>query len=129
MTKEEFITEIESQKARGWSLIQQMHVGKNNYGDGMDVFGTPRLYYTPKEELEPVRLEYDSWKCYVHDSLLSVLYKDDDFISEWDSCLQQPYRHDMSDKDWYSTEINKVLGKLDSFVQRVGFRFKKMQRN
>ena len=52
MTKEEFITEIESQKKRGSMLlsqVQQMHVGKNNYGDGMAVFGIPRMYYTPKE--------------------------------------------------------------------------------
>ena len=126
MTKEEFIAEIESQKARGKKLlqqVQQMHVGKNNYRDGMAVFGTPCLYYTPKEELEPVKAEYESWKSYFHDFLLSVLDKDDDFVSEWDSCLLQPYRHDVSDKEWFSKEINKALAKLDSFQQRSGFRF------
>ena len=125
MTKEEFIAEIESQKLRGEKLlqqVQQMHIGKNDYGDSIAVFGTPRMYYTPKEELEPVKTEYESWKCYVHDLLLSVLNKDDDFISEWDLCLQQPYRRDVSDKVWYSKEINKALGKLDSFTQRIGFR-------
>lgn len=125
MTKEEFIAEIESQKLRGEKLlqqVQQMHVGKNDYGDSIAVFGTPRMYYTPKEELEPVKTEYESWKCYVHDLLLSVLDKDDDFVSEWDLCLQQPYRRDVSDKVWYSKEINKALGKLDSFTQRIGFR-------
>ena len=90
----------------------------------MAVFGTPRLYYTPKEELEPVRNEYAAWKSYVHDILLSVLDKDDDFISEWNVCLQTPYRHDVSERDWYMKEINKALGKLDSFVQRIGFCFK-----
>ena len=127
MTKEEFIAEIESQKERGVNLliqVQQMHVAKNNYGDYTAVFGTPRLYYTPKEELEPVKNEYEAWKCYIHDFLLSALEKDDDFISEWDKCLQTPYRHDISDKEWYSREIHKALSKLDSFVQRVGFRFK-----
>lgn len=127
MTKEEFIAEIESQKVRGEKLlnqVQQMHVGKNNYGDYTSVFGNPRLYYTPKEELEPVKNEYEAWKCYVNDFLMSVLEKDDDFISEWEKCLQKPYRHDISDKEWYSREINKALGKLDSFVQRVRFRFK-----
>lgn len=127
MTKEEFIAEIESQKERGVKLlgqVQQMHVGKNNYGDGTAVFGIPRLYYSPKEELEPVAAEYESWKCYVKDFLLSVLEKDDAFVLEWDSCLQTPYRHDVSERDWYSKEINKALAKLDSFVQRIGFRFK-----
>lgn len=127
MTKEEFLAEIESQKERGKILlrqVQQMHVGKNYYGDGTAVFGNPSLYYTPKEELEPVEAEYESWKCYVHDFLLSVLDKDDAFISEWDSCLRSPYRHDLPDRDWYATEIKKALAKLDSFVQRIGFRFK-----
>ena len=127
MTKEEFIAEIELQKERGGKLlrqVQQMHVGKNNFGDGTAVFGTPSLYFTPKEELEPVEAEYESWKCYVHDFLLSVLDKDDAFISEWDSCLRSPYRRDVSDRDWYSTEIKKALAKLDSFIQRIGFRFK-----
>ena len=127
MTKEEFIAEIETQKARGKALlkqVQQLYVVKNNYGDGSAVFGTPRLYYTPSEELEPVKNEYESWKCYVHDLLLSVLDEDDDFISEWDLCLQQPYRHDISDKDWYFKEIKEALSKLDSFVQRIGFRLK-----
>ena len=65
MTKEEFIAEIELQKERGGKLlrqVQQMHVEKNYYGDGSAVFGTPPLYYTPKEELEPVEAEYESWK-------------------------------------------------------------------
>ena len=125
MTKEDFIAEIESQKERGRKLlsqVQQMHVGKNDYGDGMAVFGTPRLYYTPKEEIEPVKVEYESWKCYLHDFLLSVLDKDDDFILEWDKCLQEPYRHDVPDRDWYSNEIGEALNKLDSFVQRIVFR-------
>lgn len=127
MTKEEFIAEIELQKERGGKLlrqVQQMHVGKNNFGDGTAVFGTPSLYFTPKEELEPVEAEYESWKCYVHDFLRSVLDTDDAFISEWDSCLKSPYRHDVSDRDWYIKEINKALAKLDSFVQRIGFRLK-----
>ena len=127
MTKEEFIAEIELQKERGGKLlrqVQQMHVGKNYYGDGTAVFGTPSLFYTPKEELEPVEAEYESWKCYVRDFLQSVLDKDDAFISEWESCLRSPYRHDVPDRDWYTTEINKALAKLDSFEQRIGFRFK-----
>lgn len=127
MTKEEFIAEIELQKERGGKLlrqVQQMQVGKNYYGDGSAVFGTPPLYYTPKEELEPVEAEYESWKCYVHDFLQTFLDKGDAFISEWDSCLQSPYRYDMSVRDWYATEIKKALAKLDSFVQRIGFRFK-----
>lgn len=126
MTKEEFIIEVESQKERGKKLlsqVQQMHVGSNNYGDGMAVFGPARLYYTPKEKLAPVKSEYSSWKCYVHDFLLSVLDKDDDFLAEWDVCLQEPYRHDVSEKDWYEKEIGEALSKLDSFVQRIGFRF------
>lgn len=126
MTKEKFVAEIEMQKERGRELlnkVQQMHVGRNNYSDGMAVFGTPRLYYTPKEELEPVKAEYDSWKCYVHDFLLSELEKDDGFISEWDLCLQDPYRHDVSEKDWYLKEIGEALSKLDSFIQRIRFRF------
>lgn len=106
------------------SQVQQMHVGKNYYGDGMAVFGTPRLYYTPKEELEPVEAEYESWKCYVHDFLQTVLDKDDVFISEWDSCLQSPYRYDVSERDWYTKEIEIALAKLDSFAQRIGFRLK-----
>lgn len=125
MTREEFIAEIETQKERGRKLlnrVQQMHVERNDYGDGMALIGTPRLYYTPKEELEPVKTEYKSWKSYVSDFLVSVLDKDDDFISEWNSCLQEPYRHDVSERDWYDKEIKEALGKLDSFVQRVGFR-------
>lgn len=132
MTKKEFIAEIEAQKERGNKLLQQvqnMHVGKNNYGDGMAVFGPAPLYYTPQEELEPVKKEYTSWKSYVHDFLLSVLETDDDYISEWDLCLQEPYRHDVSDKEWYTKEIKEALGKLDSFVQRIDFRLKEEKKN
>ena len=132
MTKEEFVAEIESQKERGNKLLMQvlqMNVSMNNFGDGMAVFGTSRLYYTPKDELEPVKLEYESLKCYVHDFLLSVLGKDDNFVSEWDLCLQNPYRHDISDKDWYTKEIKKALNKLDSFVQRSVFRYKEDETN
>ncbi|MBQ9174339.1 MAG: TIGR02391 family protein [Bacteroidales bacterium] len=127
MTKEEFIAEIELQKERGQKLLEQvrqMHVGKNNYGNGMAVLGLPKMYYTPKEELEPVELEYDSWKCYVRDFLISVFEKDDVLVEEWNKCLQKPYRHDVSDRNWYEGEINKALNKLDSFVQRTRFRFK-----
>lgn len=126
MTKEEFIAEIELQKERGRKLlqqVQQMHVKRNYIGDGMAVFGPTRLYYIPEEELEPVKAEYASLKLYVHDFLLSVLDTDDDFISEWDSCLQEPYRRDVSERDWYTKEINNALGKLDSFTQRIRFRF------
>ena len=132
MTKEEFVAEIESQKERGNKLLKQvlqMNVSMNNFGDGMAVFGTSLLYYTPKDELEPVKLEYESLKCYVHDFLLSVLGKDDNFVSEWDLCLQNPYRHDISDKDWYTKEIKKALNKLDSFVQRSVFRYKEDETN
>lgn len=132
MTKKEFIAEIEVQKERGNKLLQQvqkMHVGRNNYGDGMALFGPVPLYYTPQEELEPVKKEYASWKSYVHDYLLSVLETDDDYISEWDLCLQVPYRHDVSDKEWYSKEIKEALGKLDSFIQRIEFRLKEDKYN
>lgn len=125
MTKEEFVKEIESQKERGKQLLEkvlQMHVGMNNYGDGIAVFGTPRMYFTPKEELAPVKSEYSSWKSYVKDFLLSVLDKNDDIVSEWDLCLQEPYRHDVPDRDWYEKEIVEALSKLDSFTQRIGFR-------
>ena len=128
MTQERFLAEIENQKEQGRKLlsqVQQMHVGRNNFGDGMPVFGTPRLYFTPKEELDPVKAEYASWKSYVRDYLLSFLDKDDDFILEWNSCLQEPYRRDISDKDWYIKEINEALAKLDSFSQRIGFRVNK----
>lgn len=126
MTKEEFISEIELQKERGSKLleqVQQMHVGRNNYRDGLSTFGPAPMYYTPKEELEPVQNEYEAWKCYVHDFLLSVLANDDDIITEWNKSLQEPYRHDVSDREWYTKEIKKALGKLDSFAQRIGFRF------
>lgn len=126
MTREEFISKIELQKERGKKLlsqVQQLHVRRNNYGDGMAVLGPARLYYIPKEELEPVKAEYASWKLYVHDLLLSALEKDDDFITEWDKCLREPFRHDVPEKAWYAKEIKEALGKLDSFVQRAGFRF------
>lgn len=126
MTREEFISEIKLQKERGKKLlkqVRQMHVERNDCGNSMVLFGTPRLYYTPKEELEPVKTEYKSWKSYVYDFLVSVLDKDDDFISEWNKCLQESYRHDVSERDWYSKEINEALGKLDSFIQRSCFRF------
>ena len=125
MTKEDFIKEIESQKERGKKLLEkvmQMRVVRNNYGDGMAVFGIPRKYYTPKEELAPVKAEYSSWKCYVHDFLLSFLDTSDDFVTEWDKCLQEPYRHDVPERDWYAKEIGEALSKLDSFIQRIEFR-------
>lgn len=132
MTKEDFANEIESIKERVNRLfiqVQQLHVVRNDYGDGLAVWGTPRLFHIPKEKLEPVKIEYESLKCYVHDFLLSVLGKDDEFVSEWDSCLQNPYRYDVSDKDWYTKEINKAMSKLDSFVQRSVFRFKEDETN
>ena len=127
MTKEEFIVQIQLQKERGDRLlnqVQQIHVYKNNYGDGMAVFGQPKLFYTPKKELHPIEAEYDSWKEYVHDFLLSALDENDSFIAEWNECLHKPYLTNISDKQWYESEIQKALSKLDSFVQRIGFRLK-----
>ena len=51
--------------------------------------------------------------------LESVHEKNDTFISERDSCLQSPYRHDVSDMEWNKKEIIRAFSKLDSFVQRI----------
>lgn len=78
MTKDEFITEIKSQKERGKKLlqqVQQMHVGRNYIGDGKAVFGKPKMYYTPNEELALVKSEYSSLKCYVHDFPANVNFR------------------------------------------------------
>lgn len=127
MDKEHFSNLLIEQQKRGkalLSLISNMHEGKNDFGDGMVLFGGEDLYYVPGGELDEFNNKFEQWKTYVHDLLVSQLGHDDQFVYDWDSNIgtyiskREPILPQLKKK------VNKGMSLIDSFVQRLDFHFR-----
>ena len=62
MDKEHFSKLLYEQQEKGralLSLIPTMHESKNDFGDGMALFGDEDLYYVPENELDDFLNKFD----------------------------------------------------------------------
>ena len=88
MDKEHFSKLLLEQKEKGRSLISllsTMHESRNDFADGMAMFGGEDLYYVPDDELDDFQSKFELWKSYVSELLKTQFGKDDQFVYEWDS--------------------------------------------
>lgn len=72
MDKEQLSKLLIEQQERGkalLSLISNMHESRNDFGDGMVMFGGEDLFYVPDDELDEFTNRFESWKSYVHELL------------------------------------------------------------
>ena len=126
MDKEHFSKLLLEQKEKGRSLISllsTMHESRNDFADGMAMFGGEDLYYVPDDELDDFQSKFELWKSYVSELLKTQFGKDDQFVYEWDSNIgtyiskREPILPQLKKK------ANKGLSLLDSFLQRLDLHF------
>lgn len=126
MNKEHFTKLLIEQQEKGkvlLSLISSMHESKNDYGDGMAMFGGEDLYYVPEDELNSFLDKFEGWKSYVSELLKSQFGKDDQFVYDWDSnigtyiCKREPILPQLKKK------VNKGVSLIDSFLERLDIHF------
>lgn len=126
MDKEHFTKLLIEQQEKGkllLSLVSNMHESKNDFGDGMVMFGGEDLYYVPEDDLNSFLNKLEAWKSYVYELLRSQFGKDDQFVYDWDSNIgtyiskREPILPQLKKK------VNKGLSLLDSFIQRLDFHF------
>ena len=53
-----------------------MHESKNDFGDGMALFGGEDLYYVPADELDDIINKFEAWKSYVFELLATQFGSD-----------------------------------------------------
>lgn len=126
MDKEHFTKLLIEQQEKGkllLSLVSNMHESKNNFGDGMVMFGGEDLYYVPEDDLNSFFNKLEAWKSYVSELLKTQFGGDDQFVYEWDSNVgtyiskREPILPQLKKK------VNKGLSLIDSFLQRLDFHF------
>lgn len=126
MDKEHFTKLLIEQQEKGMvllSLISSMHESKNDFGDGMAMFGGEDLYYVPEDELSSFLNKFEGWKSYVFELLKSQFGTDDQFVYDWDSNIgtyiskREPILPQLKKK------VNKGVSLLESFTQRLDFHF------
>ena len=126
MDKEHFTKLLIEQQEKGkllLSLVSNMHESKNDFGDGMVMFGGEDLYYVPEDDLNSFLNKFEGWKSYVFELLKSQFGGDDQFVYDWDSNIgtyiskREPILPQLKKK------VNKGLSLLDSFIQRLDFHF------
>ena len=126
MDKEQFSNLLLEQQEKGralLSLISTMHESRNDFGDGMVMFGGEDLYYVPEDELDGFLNKFEGWRSYMSDLLKTQFGKDDQFVHEWDSNVgtyiskREPILPQLKKK------VNKGLSLIESFLQRLDFRF------
>lgn len=126
MNKEHFTKLLIEQQEKGkvlLSLISSMHESKNDYGDGMAMFGGEDLYYVPEDELNSFLDKFEGWRSYVSELLKSQFGKDDQFVYDWDSNIgtyiskREPILPQLKKK------VNKGVSLIDSFLERLDIHF------
>ena len=126
MDKEHFSKVLIEQQEKGkllLSLISNMHESKNDFGDGMVMFGGEDLYYVPEDELDGFLSKFSAWKSYVYDLLKTQLGVDDQFVYDWDSNVGTSILKREPILPQLKKKVNKGLSLLDSFIQRLDFHF------
>ena len=126
MNKEQFTKLLLEQQERGKeliSLISTMHESRNDFGDGMALFGGEDLYYVPEDELDSFLNKFEGWRSYMSELLKTQLGVSSQFVYDWDSNVgtyvskREPILPQLKKK------VNKGLSLIDSFLQRLDFHF------
>jgi len=126
MDKEHFTKLLIEQQEKGkllLSLVSSMHESKNDFGDGMVMFGGEDLYYVPEDDLNSFLNKFEGWKSYVFELLKSQFGGDDQFVYDWDSNIgtyiskREPILPQLKKK------VNRGLSLIESFLQRLDFHF------
>lgn len=126
MDKKHLTKLLIEQRERGralLSLVSNMHESKNDFGDGMALFGEVDLYYVPEDDLNSFLNDFEGWKSYVSELLRFQFGRDDQFVYEWDAYIgsyiskREPILPQLKNK------VNKGMSLLTSFIQRLDFHF------
>lgn len=127
MDKEQLSKLLIEQQERGkalLSLISNMHESRNDFGDGMVMFGGEDLFYVPDDELDEFTNRFESWKSYVHELLAAQFGCDDQFVYDWDSNIGTYISKRESIPPQLKKKVNKGVSLLESFIQRLDFHFR-----
>ena len=126
MNKEDFTKLLTKQQERGkalLSLVSDMHESKNDFGDGMAMFGGEDLYYVPEEELDEFINMFTQWKSYVYELLGKQFGYDDQYAYDWDTYVTTSVSKRKPILNQLKRNVNKGLSLIDSFLERLDFHF------
>lgn len=124
MNKEHFSKFLLEQKEKGrslLSLISTMHESRNDFGDGMAMFGGEDLYYVPEDELDEFTNKFSEWKTYVSELLKSQFGIEDQFVCDWDSNVGTYISKREPILPQLKRKVNKGVSLLNSFMQCLDF--------
>lgn len=122
MDKRHFSEQLIEQQERGrslLSLVSNMHEGKNDFGDGMVLFGGEDLYYVPENEFDDFNNKFEQWKTYVLELLVSQLGRDDQYVYEWNNYVTTYVSKRTPILNQLTKNVKKALSLIDSFLERI----------
>lgn len=122
MDKKHFSELLIEQQERGrslLSLVSNMHEGKNDFGDGMVLFGGEDLYYVPENEFDDFNIKFEQWKTYVLELLVSQLGRDDQYVYEWNNYVTNYVSKRRPILNQLTKNVKKALSLIDSFLERI----------
>jgi len=125
MDKEHFTKLLIEQQEKGkllLSLVSSMHESKNDFGDGMAMFGGEDLFYVPEDELDDFTNKFSSWKSYVLELLVAQFGRDDQYVYEWDTYVVTYVSKRKPILNQLKKNVNKALSLIDSFLERIDLR-------
>ena len=122
MDKEHFSKVLIEQQEKGkllLSLISNMHESKNDFGDGMAMFGGEDLFYVPEDELDDFTNKFSSWKSYVLELLVAQFGRDDQYVYDWKTYVVTYVSKKEPIIQQLKRNVNKGISLIDSFLQRL----------
>ena len=105
------------------SLISTMHESRNDFGDGMAMFGGEDLYYVDEDELDNFLNKFEGWRSYISELLKTQFGVDDQFVYEWDSYAGSYISKREPILPQLRKKVNKGLSLIESFLQRLDLHF------
>ena len=126
MDKESFFKLLLHQQEIGRSLISlisTMHESRNDFGDGMAMFGGEDLYYVDEDELDNFLNKFEGWRSYISELLKTQFGVDDQFVYEWDSYVGSYISKREPILPQLRKKVNKGLSLIESFLQRLDLHF------
>lgn len=126
MDKEQLSKLLIEQQDKGkalLSLISNMHESRNDFGDGMAVFGIEDLFYVPEDELDNFLNKFEGWRSYISELLKTQFGVDDQFVYEWDSYVGSYISKREPILPQLRKKVNKGLSLIESFLQRLDLHF------
>lgn len=127
MDKEHFTNLLIEQQKRGkalLSLLSNMHESKNDFGDGMAVFGGEDLYYVPEDELDEFTNKFEGWKSYVHELLEVQFGRDDQYVYDWDTYVVTSVSKREPILQQLKKHVNRGLSLIESFLERLDIHYR-----